>query len=473
MNDGTWDAIVIGSGPNGLTAAVVLARRGWRVLVLEAESEIGGGTRSSALTLPGFVHDVCSAVHPLAIASPVFRALNLEEHGLSWIHSSAPLAHPLDDGSAVVIEREIEATAGNLGEDAGAYSRLMTPLVSNWSRLLEDVLAPPRLPRHPLVLARFGRHAIRSASAFADAHFSGIRARASFAGIAAHSVIPFDRPLGTAVALVLGAAAHAAGWPIPRGGAGRIADALASCLRAAGGEIVTGSRVSSLEELPRARAVLCDLSPRGLAQIGARRLPSKYRRQLERFRYGPGVFKVDWALSRPIPWQAAACARATTVHVGGTLEEIAGAELAPWQNRTAARPFVLLAQPTLADPSRAPGAAHVAWAYCHVPHASDEDMTARIEAQVERFAPGFRSCILARHVRSARELQRHNDNLVGGDVTGGVMDLVQSVRRPTWSAYRTPVRGLYLCSASTPPGGGVHGMCGYHAARAALADLGD
>jgi len=471
MAERRWDAIVVGSGPNGLTAAVTLARHGWRVQVLEAEDEIGGGVRSSELTQPGFLHDVCSAVHPMAVASPAFNGLALDQRGLTWIHPAAPLAHPLDDGTAVVIEREIDATADGLGADRDAYRRVMAPIVSHWDRLLDDVLAPPHVPRHPLIMADFGRRAIRSASRFAHARFSGTRARAVFAGLAGHSVLPLDRPYSAAAALLLGGAAHAVGWPMPRGGAVRIASALASMLQSAGGDIVTGCRVSALEDLPPARAILCDVSPRGLARLGRRRLPAGYIAKLERYRYGPGVFKVDWALSSPIPWRAAACGRAGTVHLGGTLEEIAEAEAAPWQHRVAERPFVLLAQPTLFDQTRAPAGAHIAWAYCHVPPSCEEDMTARIESQVERFAPGFRSCIRARHVRAPSALQADNENLVGGDITGGVMDWRQSAVRPTWSGCRTPVRGLYLCSASTPPGGGVHGMCGYHAAQAALTDL--
>jgi phytoene dehydrogenase-like protein len=466
-----WDAIVIGSGPNGLAAAIAFARAGHSVLVLEAEETIGGGARSSALTLPGFLHDVCSAVHPLAVASPFFRMLPLAEHGLEWIEPPVALAHPFADGRAALLQRSIAATGKTLGRDAGAYAKLMQPGVTHWQELVTDLLGPPRIPRHPFVLARFGLFALRSARNLATAWFTDSYARGFFAGMAAHSMLPLERPPSAAFGLVLGGAGHSVGWPIPRGGAQKITDALASYLRSLGGEIRTGARVESLTTLPDARAILCDLTPRQLLKIAGSQFPPSYRRKLERYRYGVAAFKVDWALSGPVPWTASGCRQAGTVHLGGTLDEVAAAERAPWRGQIAERPFVLLVQPSLFDSTRAPPARHTAWAYCHVPHASSIAMVDRIEAQVERFAPGFRSLILARNVLPPALLERHNANLVGGDINGGVQDLGQLFTRPTRHLYRTPVRGLYLCSSSTPPGGGVHGMCGYFAAQAALRDL--
>ena len=467
---GLYDAIVVGSGPNGLAAAIELARAGRSVLVYEAEPSAGGGTRSAALTLPGFTHDVCSAVHPLARGSPFFRTLPLAEHGLEWIDPEAPLAHPFDDGSAVVLERSLDATAAGLGADGGAYRSLMAPLVSGWDRLTPELLGPPRLPRHPVALARFGLRALRSARSLAESLFRGERARALFAGLAAHSILPLERLGSAAFGLVLGGSAHAVGWPVPRGGAQRIADALVSYLRSLGGEVLTSARVGSLAELPPSRAVLCDVTPRQLLRLAGDRLPPGYRRRLERYRYGPAAHKLDWALDGPIPWKAPECARAGTVHLGATLGEVADSERAAWKGSCSERPFVLLAQPSVFDPTRAPSGKHTAWAYCHVPNGSAVPMADTIERQVERFAPGFRSRILARSVLAPADLERHNSNLVGGDIAGGVADLRQLLLRPTFGLYRTPVRGLYLCSSSTPPGGGVHGMCGYHAARAALKD---
>ncbi len=467
-----FDAVVVGSGPNGLAAAITLARAGRSVLVREARPEIGGGARSAALTLPGFVHDVFSAVHPLGVGSPFFRQLPLAEHGLEWVHPPAPLAHPLDDGSAVLLERSVDQTAQALGEDADAYRALIAPFSDRWEALAGDVLRFPRLPRHPALLARFGMLAMRSAAGLAASRFRGERAASLFAGLAAHSMAPLTEPFTAAFGLLLAVAGHAVGWPIPRGGAQALATALASYFVSLGGVIETDAPVRSLDELPPSRAVFLDLTPRQVLRVAGRRLPDRYRRRLERFRYGPGAFKIDWALSGPIPWTAPECARAGTVHLGGSIEEMIESEAAPWQGRTAERPYVLLAQPTLFDPSRAPAGKHVAWAYCHVPHGSAVDMTERMEAQVERFAPGFRARILARHVMGPAELERMNENLVGGDIGGGAVTGLQLLFRPTLSPvpYRTPVKGLYLCSASTPPGGGVHGMCGYNAARAALRD---
>lgn len=459
---------MIGSGPNGLAAAITLARAGRSVVVFEAEETAGGGTRSAELTLPGFIHDVCSAVHPLAAASPFFRTLPLGEFGLEWIHPPAALAHPFDDGRAAVLERSVEATAETLGCDAGAYRRLMAPLARDWKRLERSILEPLSLPRHPLALARFGLLALRPAEAFLRARFRGERARALLAGIAAHGMMPLDKALTAGFGLVLAMAGHAVGWPVPRGGSQAIANALVSLLRSLGGEVVTGRRIVSIDQLPPARAVLCDLSPGPLLRIAGHRFPLRYRRKLMRYRYGLAAYKVDWALDGPIPWRAPECARAATVHLGGTLAEIAVSERAAWEGRHPERPFVLLVQPSLFDPTRAPAGGHTAWAYCHVPNGSEFPMLERIERQIERFAPGFRDRVLARHVMSPAEIERHNANLVGGDIAAGVTNLRQFFTRPTAGLYKTPARGIYICSASTPPGVGVHGMCGYLAARAAL-----
>ena len=464
-------AIVVGAGPNGLSAAVELARAGHRVLVFEAMDVIGGGTRSEALTLPGFVHDVCSAVHPMAAASPFFRQLPLAAHGLEWIHPPAPLAHPFDDGTAALLERSTAATGDTLDRhDAVAWRRLMDPFVDRWEPLFDGALAPLHVPRHPVLMARFGLRALRSARGLAASWFGGERARALFAGVAAHTLEPLTAPPTAAFGLMLAIAGHAVGWPIARGGSQHIADALTSLLRQHGGEVLTGAPVRSLRDLPAAAVIVLDLTPRQVVAVAGYRLPRTYRRTLARWRYGPGVFKMDWALSSAIPWRAKDCARAGTVHLGGSLAEIEASSAAPWQGRVERRPFVLLAQPTLFDDRRAPPGRHVAWAYCHVPHGSSVDLTDAVEAQVERFAPGFRDTILARHAMTPIDLQSHNPNLVGGDINGGSQGLGQLFFRPAARLvpYATPVEGLYLCSASPPPGGAVHGMSGYHAARAVL-----
>jgi len=465
-----YDVVVVGSGPNGMAAAITLAREGRAVLVLEASGEPGGGLRSAQRTLPGFVHDVCSAIHPLAVGSPFFRSARLADHGLEWVEPPLPLAHPLDDGTAVALHRSAEETAAGLGPDGRAYLRLIGRLGSRWERLAPDLLGPPGLPAHPLLMAAFGLDALRSARGLAEARFRGERARALFAGLAGHSVLPLETLSSAAVGLVLGALGHAVGWPLPRGGSQRVNDALILLLRSLGGELVTGARVESLEALPPARLVMLDLTPRQVLRLAGARLPPRYRRALERYRYGPGVFKLDVALEGPVPWRAPECGLAGTVHLGGTLAEIAASERAAWRGEHAERPYVLAAQQSLFDPSRAPAGRHTLWAYCHVPHGSRVDMTARIEAQVERFAPGFRDRILARCARGPAELEAENPNLVGGDIGGGAQDLGQLFARPVLRLvpYATPVRGLYICSSSTPPGGGVHGMCGHHAARAAL-----
>jgi phytoene dehydrogenase-like protein len=465
------DAVVVGSGPNGLAAAIVIARTGRKVVVFEAAETVGGGVRSAELTLPGFVHDICSAVHPFAVASPFFRSVPLEQHGLEWVEPPVMVAHPFDDGSAGAAFRSLAQTCAGLGPDGRRYERLLGPLIRSWPLIEEDVLGPFRWPRHPLAMARFGRLALQSADTIARRTFGQERTRALFAGIAAHGMLPLDVRPTAGVGIVLAMMAHMAGWAIPRGGAQRVADALAAHLRSLGGEIVTGHRVDSVDALPPARAVLFDLSPKPLLKIAGHRFPPAYRRALERYRYGMGVFKVDWALDGPIPWRNPDCARAGTVHLGGTLDEVERSEREAWAGEHSERPFVLLSQPTLFDPSRAPAGRHVAWTYCHVPRGSAVDMRPHIERQIERFAPGFRERILAHASMGPAEIERHNPNYVGGDIGAGVTDLGQLFTRPTRRTYATPVRGLYLCSASTPPGVGVHGMCGYHAAERALKEV--
>jgi len=475
------DVVVIGSGPNGLAAAVTMARGGCSVLVLEAAETPGGGARSAELTVPGFVHDVCSAVHPLAFGSPFFRATPLANHGLEFVQLPISVAHPLGDGSAGVLERSLAATAAGLGPDGPAYRAMFEPLIRNWPLVEGTLLGPLRPPRHPVALMRFSLLAMRSAVGLARARFRGQHARARFrgqharalfAGMAAHSMLPLEG-LGTAAfGLVMGILGHVAGWPIARGGSQRIIDALVAHLRTLNGRVLTGQRVDDLAALS-SRAVLCDVSPRELIRIGRGRLPDSYCRRLERFRYGVAAFKVDWALGRPIPWRAEACRQTAIVHVGGTLDEVAAAEAMAARGQHPERPFIILTQPSLFDPSRAPADRHTAWAYCHVPNGSDVDMTDRIESQIERFAPGFRDSILARHVMNPRAFERYNANYVGGDINGGAQDLWQLFTRPIASLvpYATPTRGVYLCSSSTPPGGGVHGMCGYWAARFALRNV--
>jgi phytoene dehydrogenase-like protein len=443
-----------------------------KVEVLEAQAVPGGGVRTLELTEPGFHHDFGSAVHPMAASSPFFRTLPLDRYGLQWIEPPAALAHPLDDGTAVLLVRDIEEQARLLGQDGAAWERLFSPFASHWQQLLEDALQPlSLLPRHPLLMARFGVKALLPAATLARAVFGGARARALFAGIAAHSFLSLDQPLSSAFGLMLGASAHAVGWPLPRGGSQSITNALIGHLETLGGTVRTSSAVHAWEQLPPAEVALFDTSPRQLLGIAGDRLSWIYHKRFAEFRAGPGVYKVDYALSEPIPWRARECAQAGTVHLGGTLEEIAASEFAMAHGHHADRPFVLLVQPTLFDPSRAPQGKHIAWAYCHVPHGSTADMLPRIEAQIERFAPGFRECVLARRVLTPEGLEQRDENLIGGDINGGAADLVQFVFRPTWRYYATSDPGIYLCSASTPPGGGVHGMCGHNAARTALRRL--
>jgi phytoene dehydrogenase-like protein len=467
---GVYDAVVVGAGPNGLAAAVELARGGRSVAVLEAGETVGGGTRSAEITLPGFVHDLGSAIHPLGYASPFFRQLPLEEHGLEWVHPPAPLAHPFDDGAAAVLERSVQETAAALGSDARAYERLMKGVTEDAPGLASYFVGSPRLIRHPVALAASAVRALRPARGLAEELFEGEKARGLFAGNGAHSFLPLEKSPSALFGLVLGTLGHAFGWPFPKGGSQKIADALTSYLVSLGGEVYTGVRVDSVEEVPETRTVLFDVTPRQLLDIAGEHFTERYRRALKDYRYGPGVFKVDFALDEPLPWKAPECLRAGTVHLGGTLEEISTAEAAVWRGEHPERPFVLLAQQSLFDPTRAPEGKHTVWAYCHVPNGSTFDMTERIEGQIERFAPGFKRHILAKNAMGPADLERQNANLIGGDINGGVADLRQLFTRPVLklNPYATPAKGLYICSSSTPPGGGVHGMSGYLAARVAL-----
>jgi phytoene dehydrogenase-like protein len=469
----TPDAIVVGSGPNGLAAGIVLARAGLHTVLREGQATLGGGLRSAELTLPGFVHDVCAAVHPLALSSPFFRTLPLAQFGLEWVQPPAPLAHPLDGGTAAVLEQSLDETARGLGAGGRGWVRLHGSFARAWDRLAEDVLAPPlHIPRNPFLMARFGTQALLPATVLARC-LHGTPARALFAGNAAHSFLPLEQAGTAAFGLLLSVAGHAVGWPIVRGGSQRFADALLAYFRSLGGEVQAEAPVARLDEIGSARVVILDIGPHQLARIGGERLPVRYRRALERYRYGAAAFKLDWALDGPVPWASPACGRAATVHLGGTLEEVAASEAAHARGEVYERPFILFVQPTLFDPTRAPPGRHTAWAYCHAPNGWTLDLTDRIERQVERFAPGFRDRILARNVITPAQFEQRNANLVGGDINGGMMDLPQVMRRPLLgpTPYRTPLKGVYLCSASTPPGGGVHGMGGYHAARTALKDL--
>lgn len=471
MEKKDYDAIVVGSGPNGLCAAIRLQQQGLSVLLLESRDTIGGGMRTQELTLPGFLHDVCAAVHPMALGSPYLSQLPLAKYGLEFIHSPLAMAHPFDDGTAAFLSRSLDETASALGVDGAAYRSLIAPVAAHWEEIAGDSLGPFSFPNHPLIMARFGVHALRSAAAIAR-RFVTPAARGLWAGIAGHSIQPLTNLTTAAVGMVLAAAGHRHGWPIPKGGSRAIGNALLHHFESLGGEIQTGVHVSSLAQLPSHHAVLFDLTPKQLLQIAGDRFTPHYRRQLQRYRYGPGAFKVDWALSQPIPFKAEACRKAVTVHLGGTYAEIALSEQRAYQGEYNEAPFVLLAQQSLFD-QRAPAGQHTAWGYCHVPNGSTTDMTAAIERQVERFAPGFRDLILARHTFTAQQLESYNPNYVGGDINGGILDIRQLYTRPAlrWSPYRTAAKGMYICSSATPPGGGVHGMCGYHAANTVLKDL--
>lgn len=472
MNTTDYDAIVVGSGPNGLAAAITMQQEGLSVLLIEGSEVIGGGLRSAEFTLPGFVHDVCSAIHPLAIGSPFFNTLPLADHGLSYTFSELAAAHPFDDGTAAVLKGSVTETAQLLGADEQAYLRLLKPLVRDWPGIAADVLAPLHFPENPIAMAKFGLNALTSAT-FLAKRFKGTHARGLWAGMAAHSIQPLTNLSTSAIGLVLMAAGHLKGWPIPIGGSKEIANALASYFIALGGRIETGTYIKSLEQLPSAKAVLFDVTPRQLLEIAGHKFSAIYKWQLERYRYGMGVFKIDWALDGPIPFTAQEVRQAGTVHLGNTLEEIVLSEAETSRGKHAEKPFVLLAQQSLFDDSRAPAGKQTAWAYCHVPNGSVKDMTEAIEQQVERFAPGFRDLILAKHTMNTQAVEAYNPNYIGGDINGGVIDLGQLFTRPALrrSPYRTSAKGLYICSSSTPPGGGVHGMCGYHAARTALNDI--
>lgn len=464
------DAVVVGSGPNGLSAAITLAQQGLKVLVLEARETIGGGVRSAELTLPGFIHDVCSAVHPLAVSSPFFRSIDLAKYGLAWRFPEVSLAHPLDDGQAVFVRPSLAETARGLAGDGTAYTNSFDSLVRHWDLLVEDLLGTLRIPRHPLLFARFGLPALMSAAGYARSRFRYEEARALFAGMAAHGMLPLEAPATASFGLALALSAHAVGWPVAQGGSQRIVDAMAALLIDLGGEIRTGTTVTKLAELPRASAVLLDVSPKSLLAMAGDDLPGAYRSALSRYRYGPGVFKVDWALDAPIPWANPEVSLSSTAHLGGTLEEIAASERSVARGEHPQKPYVLVVQSSLVDASRAPLGKQTAWAYCHVPNSSTVDMRPAIEAQIERFAPGFRERILAAHTRNAAGYETYNPNYVGGDINSGSQDLAQFFTRPAirWDSYALPLKGVYLCSSATPPGGGVHGMCGVHAANSAL-----
>ena len=462
--------MVVGAGPNGLAAAITIAESGAKVLVLEANEKVGGGARSAELTLPGFVHDICSAIVPLTVASPFFKEHRLEEHGLELAYPEIELAHPLDDGRVALLRRSVDDTAASFGEDARAYRRLMGPLARDIDKLMPELLGPFRIPRHPIALARYGLKGLRSAAGLARSRFDTDEAQALFTGIAAHSMIKLNVIPTAAFALAIGVIGHAYGWPAARGGSQKISDAMVSYLRSLGGEVETGVEVRSMRDVPDAKAILFDVAPRNLADIAGEALPARFLRALRRFRHGPGVCKVDWALSEPVPWRAEDARRAGTVHVIGAMEELVASEEDVWAGRHPEKPYLLAAQQSVFDPTRAPAGKHTLWGYCHVPHGSTVDMTEAMETQVERFAPGFKDVILERSVRTAKEMELYNPNYVGGDINSGVQDLRQLWTRPTLRLrpYATPNDRIFICSSSTPPGGGVHGMCGYHAARTAL-----
>jgi phytoene dehydrogenase-like protein len=473
LKESAYDAVVVGSGPNGLAAAIVLQQAGHAVLIIEAKDSIGGGMRTQELTLPGFRHDLCSAVHPMAVSSPFFSQLPLGEYGLEFIQPPVAAAHPFDDGQAVVLKNSVGETARSLGKDGSSYEKWMGALLESWPDIYKDILGPTLLPAHPLSYARFGLKAMLPASRFARMYFKSEHGRGYFAGMAAHSMLPFHFLASSAIGLVLMANAHVKGWPMPKGGAQRIADALGSYFTALGGEIALNTPISSLGQIPSCKALLLDVSPRQLFQLAGQRFSAFYNWQLKRFRSGMGVFKMDWALDEPVPFISALCREAGTIHIGGSLAEIEKSENLAHRGMLADRPFVLLAQPSVFDPSRAPAGKHILWGYCHTPRGSKEDQTSAIEDQIERYAPGFRDRILFRHTMNSEEMEAYNPNYTGGDINGGQQSLSQLFTRPVLrvTPYRTAAKGIYLCSASTPPGGGVHGMCGYHAAQRVLKDI--
>lgn len=467
-----YDAIIVGAGPNGLAAAITMQKAGLSVLLIEGKDTLGGGLRTAELTLPGFKHDICSAIHPMAVASPFFASLPLADHGLEFIQPGYAAAHPFDDGSAAVLSRSLEETAGSLGKDRETYLQLVGPIVKDWNKLVDDILSPFKFPKHPFLMARFGLKALQSAERISRS-FSTEKAKGLWGGMTAHSIQPLSNLATGAIGLVLSAVGHVHGWPIPKGGSQTVADALLSYFVSLGGEVQTGFMVKSLDELPAAKAVLLDLTPKQILEIAGDKFSWLYKRQLQNYRYGMGVFKIDWALSEPIPFVAEACRKAGTIHIGNTFKEIAVTEQQSATGQHPDKPFVLLAQPSVFDSSRAPAGKHTAWAYCHVPNGSTVDRTKAIEEQIERFAPGFKDTIIGKHTMNTVEVQQYNPNYIGGDINGGIIDLGQLYTRPALriSPYRTSLKGLYICSSSTPPGGGVHGMCGFHAAKQALSDL--
>ncbi len=468
-----YDAVIVGSGPNGLAAAITLAHSGLSVLVVEGNRQTGGGMRTTELIQPGFIHDICSAVHPLAFSSPFFKKYVNRSPELEWIHPPAVLAHPLENEPAVLQYTDLAETQKFLGEDAENYRRIMKPLIRKWNNILPQILAPVKWPRHPLSLFSFGILAIQSASGFSFRHFKRQRAKALFSGMAAHSMLPLDKKISAAAGLVLTILGHTGGWPIVRGGSQKINDRLVKIFQSYGGEFITGQFIESLNQLPESRAVIFDTSPRQMENIVGERFSGRYREQVKRFRYGPGVFKMDWALNEPVPFTDRQCHEAATVHIGGSLDEISASEELVWQGKHPENPFVILVQPTLFDPSRAPSGKHVAWAYCHVPGGSSVDMTGPVENQIERFAPGFRETIIGRHTMNSVDMENYNPNYIGGDINGGIQDWQQLFFRPAvrWNPYTTPDPGIFICSSSTPPGGGVHGMGGYNAARTVLKNI--
>jgi phytoene dehydrogenase-like protein len=466
-----FDAVVVGSGPNGLAAAILMQQQGLRVLLIEGKDTIGGGLRSAELTLPGYIHDVCSAVHPLAASSPFFKTLPLNAHGLEFIHPDIAAAHPFDSGTVALLKNSISETEQSLGNNENSYEKLISSTVEHWPLIVDDILGPLHMPKHPLLMARFGMKALTSAT-YLSGSLKSTEAKGFFAGMAAHAMQPIGNSTTSAIALVLLAAGHLQGWPIPKGGSEKIANALASFFLSIGGKIETNFYVKSLAQLPSTNAVLFDVTPRQLLAIAGNKFSSLYKWQLEHYRYGMGVFKIDWALDAPIPFAAGDCRHAGTVHLGNTFKEIEHGEQEIWDGRHAEKPFVLLSQPSIFDNSRAPKNKHTAWAYCHVPTGSRKDMTAIIENQVERFAPGFKETILAKHTMDTMQMEAYNPNYIGGDINGGSIDIGQLFTRPAlrFSPYKTSAKGIYICSSSTPPGGGVHGMCGYNAAKKALKD---
>jgi phytoene dehydrogenase-like protein len=467
-----YDAIVVGSGPNGFAAAITLQRAGLEVLLVEGKESVGGGARSAQLTLPGFLHDICSAVHPLAAASPFFKQLNLEQYGLEYLKAEYAMAHPFDDGSAATIECSIDSTAAQFGKDANNYKNFFSPLVKEWPSICSAFLGPLHLSGYSNTKVKFGFNALSSGIHFAKRHFKTNAAQAVFAGMAAHSMLPLNKITTSSIAIVLNILAHINGWPLPKGGAQKITDALAACFIKSGGEIQTGCMITSLQQLPSSRVTLLDVTPAQLLSIAGDKFSALYKAQLHRYKYGAGIFKIDWALSEPVPFTNAKCRSAATLHIGGKMQEIYNSEAIISKQQHADKPFVLFVQPCVVDTSRTPDGKHIAWAYCHVPNGSEINMTPAIEKQVERFAPGFRDCIIARHVMNTHDLEAYNPNNIGGDINGGAALASQLFTRPVLrlSPYRTAAKGIYICSSSTPPGGGVHGICGYYAARRALKD---